>query len=81
MLIDDVERYLALRRSLGFKLDKVAANLRAFAGFATSKGRYARHRGDRRRVGGDDTHAKAVQLPARLYGAACKLPSCRRPRP
>jgi integrase/recombinase XerD len=38
MLIDDVERYLALRRSLGFKLDKVAANLRAFAGFATSRG-------------------------------------------
>jgi integrase/recombinase XerD len=38
MLIDDVERYLALRRSLGFKLDKVAANLRAFARFATSRG-------------------------------------------
>src|SRR6266436_1884526 len=38
MLIDDVERYLALRRSLGFKLDKVAVNLRAFAGFATSRG-------------------------------------------
>jgi integrase/recombinase XerD len=38
MLIDDVERYLALRRSLGFKLDKVAANLRAFAVFATNRG-------------------------------------------
>ena len=38
MLIDDIERYLALRRSLGFKLDKVAADLRAFAGFATSRG-------------------------------------------
>jgi integrase len=38
MLTDDVERYLALRRSLGFKLNKVAADLRAFAGFATSRG-------------------------------------------
>ena len=38
MLIDDIEHYLALRRSLGFKLDKVAMNLRAFADFATSRG-------------------------------------------
>ena len=52
MLIDDVERYLALRRSLGFKLDKVAANLRAFAGFATSRG-HEREGCHRSRVVGD----------------------------
>jgi hypothetical protein len=45
MLIDDVERYVALRRSLGFKIDKVAANWRAFVRFATSRG---------------DTHLKAA---------------------
>lgn len=38
MLSEDVERYLALRQSLGFKLDQPSRRLRAFARFATAKG-------------------------------------------
>lgn len=38
MLSDHVERYLKLRRSLGFDLRYAARNLRAFAGFATDRG-------------------------------------------
>jgi integrase/recombinase XerD len=38
MLIADFERYLALRRSLGFKLERVAEYLASFARFATAKG-------------------------------------------
>jgi integrase/recombinase XerD len=38
MLTDDVERYLALRRSLGFQLRKPAQHLRAFARLAAEKG-------------------------------------------
>jgi integrase/recombinase XerD len=38
MLIDDVERYIALRRSLGFQLRKPARHLRAFACVAAKKG-------------------------------------------
>ncbi len=38
MLIDDVERYITLRRSLGFKLEKTARHLRAFARHAMEKG-------------------------------------------
>lgn len=38
MLNDDVERYLALRQSLGFKLEHQAPRLRAFARFAMAKG-------------------------------------------
>lgn len=38
MLIDDVERYIALRRSLGFQLRKPARHLRAFARVAAEKG-------------------------------------------
>jgi integrase/recombinase XerD len=38
MLIDDVERYIALRRSLGFQLRKPARHLQAFARVATEKG-------------------------------------------
>jgi integrase/recombinase XerD len=38
MLTDDVEHYLALRRSLGFKLQKVTAHLRSFARFALERG-------------------------------------------
>ena len=38
MLIDHVERYLALRRTLGFKLRNVSGNLRAFARFAAERG-------------------------------------------
>ena len=38
MLIDDVERYIALRRSLGFQLKKAARHLQTFAGLAAEKG-------------------------------------------
>jgi integrase/recombinase XerD len=38
MLIDDAERYIALRRSLGFQLRKPARHLQAFACAATEKG-------------------------------------------
>ena len=38
MLTDDIERYIALRRSLGFKLQKPSRYLRSFARFATDKG-------------------------------------------
>ena len=38
MLIDDVERYIALRRSLGFKLRKPSRHLQSFACFAAEKG-------------------------------------------
>jgi len=38
MLIAHVERYLALRQALGFKLREVSINLRAFAKFATARG-------------------------------------------
>jgi integrase/recombinase XerD len=37
MLIDDVERYITLRRSLGFKLEKTARYLMAFAHHAVEK--------------------------------------------
>lgn len=38
MLISDVERYLALRQKLGFKLYHTSKNLRAFAKFAVAQG-------------------------------------------
>lgn len=38
MLIDDVQRYIALRRALGFKLDKSARYLAAFARHAVEHG-------------------------------------------
>lgn len=38
MLSQDVERYIALRQSLGFQLRKPARHLRAFAGVAAEKG-------------------------------------------
>jgi integrase/recombinase XerD len=38
MLIVDIERYLALRRSLGFKLDQAEDYLKSFAHFAELKG-------------------------------------------
>ncbi len=38
MLIVHVERYLALRRALGFKLREVSMNLRAFARFTADRG-------------------------------------------
>lgn len=38
MLINDIERYIALRRSLGFKLEKTGRHLRAFARHAREKG-------------------------------------------
>ncbi len=38
MLINDIERYIALRQSLGFKLEKTARHLRAFARHAVEKG-------------------------------------------
>jgi integrase len=38
MLIAHVERYLSLRRTLGFKLRNVSGNLRAFARFAADRG-------------------------------------------
>ena len=38
MLIDDIERYIALRRSLGFKLQKPARHLRSLARFVTERG-------------------------------------------
>jgi integrase/recombinase XerD len=37
MLIDDIERYIALRRSLGFKLQKPSRHLQSFARFATER--------------------------------------------
>jgi integrase len=38
MLIDDIERYIALRQSLGFKLQRPARRLRSFALFAAARG-------------------------------------------
>ncbi len=38
MLMSDVERYLALRNRLGFKLRHTSRNLRAFANFAVAQG-------------------------------------------
>jgi integrase/recombinase XerD len=38
MLIDAVERYIALRRSLGFKLRKPSRHLQSFARFAAERG-------------------------------------------
>jgi len=38
MLTDDVERYVSLRRTLGFRLRDVSSNLRAFARFAAERG-------------------------------------------
>lgn len=38
MLSEDVDRYIALRRTLGYKLRKPARHLRAFAGHAASRG-------------------------------------------
>ena len=38
MLIDDIERYLTLRRSLGFKLERAAEYLGSFARFAAARG-------------------------------------------
>jgi len=38
MLIAHVERYIALRQTLGFKLREVSTNLRAFAKFAAARG-------------------------------------------
>jgi integrase/recombinase XerD len=38
MLINDIERYIALRRSLGFKLEKTGRHLLAFARHAMEKG-------------------------------------------
>lgn len=37
MLSGDVDRYIALRRTLGYKLRKPARHLRAFAGYAASR--------------------------------------------
>jgi integrase/recombinase XerD len=38
MLTDDIERYIRLRQSLGFKLQKPARRLRSFARFAMARG-------------------------------------------
>jgi integrase/recombinase XerD len=38
MLIDDIERYLALRRSLGFKLEQTGEYLGLFTAFAAARG-------------------------------------------
>lgn len=38
MLIDDAERYIELRRTLGFKLRKPSRHLQSFARFATERG-------------------------------------------
>jgi len=38
MLTAQVEHYLTFRRTLGFRLDRVARRLRAFVQFATAQG-------------------------------------------
>ncbi|MGO4570235.1 tyrosine-type recombinase/integrase [Rhizobium sp. 2YAF20] len=38
MLSDDIDRYITLRRSLGYKLVRAERHLRAFASFATDRG-------------------------------------------
>ena len=38
MLTDHVERYIALRQALGFKLRSVSGRLHVFARFATARG-------------------------------------------
>ena len=43
MLMDDIERYVALRRSLGFKLNKPSRHLRSFARFAAERGEHHIH--------------------------------------
>ena len=49
MLSDDAERYIALRRSLGYKLRKVARHLQSFAAFAADR---------------DETHVRAATATA-----------------
>lgn len=38
MLTDDFNRYISLRRALGYKLERAASHLASFAAFATDKG-------------------------------------------
>jgi integrase/recombinase XerD len=38
MLSEDAERYIELRRTLGFKLRKPSRHLQSYAGFATERG-------------------------------------------
>ncbi|MFG1193410.1 tyrosine-type recombinase/integrase [Xanthobacter flavus] len=56
MLSDDVNRYISLRRVLGYKLVKVERSLRAFAFFAIGRG---------------DTHIRAASVLAWLETVAC----------
>ena len=56
MLSDDVNRYISLRRVLGYKLVKVERPLRAFAFFAIGRG---------------DTHIRAASVLAWLESVAC----------
>jgi integrase len=74
MLMDDVERYLALRQTLGFKLQHASRLLRTFARFATAKGDSHVRAGHRHRMGGDGLLARATPSPARDAGAARTLP-------
>ena len=53
MLSDDADRYISLRRTLGYKLVKAARHLRAFARFAAGAGRNAYPRRIRSRLAGD----------------------------
>jgi hypothetical protein len=70
MLIDDIERYLALRRSLGFKLEQAGEYLGSFAAFAAARGEDHIHakppssgRGRRRRRERDTTGTGISHVP------------------
>lgn len=64
MLTEDVDRYIALRRTLGYKLAKAARHLNAFAHFATEHG---------------DTHVRASTALAWI-GQAGQTPASRNRR-
>ncbi len=59
MLMDDIERYIALRRSLGAGLKRAKQHLTSFAGFATDKGERHIRAQTAGRDGADPGHAAA----------------------
>ncbi len=81
MLIEDIQRYLALRRSLGFKLEQAAEYLEWFARFATDKGE--RHiRAQTAIEWAQTAPTPGATVPPAQGGRACgAVPSPRKPDP
>ena len=81
MLIDDIERYLALRRSLGFKLEQAGEYLGSFAALCRRQGRRSHPRANRHRVGADGADGGSAIQPAQGHRACRAVPARRRRRP